>query len=348
MPILDQNNSEAKTKYENFVRNHKNKSIMQDPAWAIVKNDWGSEYVYLENEQGEIYAAISILIRKVPSGRSLFYAPRGPVCDVYDADVLKELMEEVRPLAKQYKAFVLRMDPEVSYSDELQNKLNRHGFIVKNRDVDFNDLIQPRNNMIIYLEDMDADDLMSTFKSGTRNKVRKPKKKGVEFSWGRSDEYIEDFYDVYTFMAERNEITHRGKDYFYKLRDAYGDQLRVYLAHHEGDLLAGAVTVNYNGKVYYLYGGSNNTKRNKYPNQGMQYEMIVWGIEENADQYDFGGVIDMSEDDGLYRFKKQFTEKDGVTEYIGEIDFVYNKFFYNAFEKLVPIVRKTRKRFQRD
>ncbi|WP_161878998.1 lipid II:glycine glycyltransferase FemX [Alkalibacterium sp. MB6] len=348
MPILDRDNEAQVGKYESFVRNHPNKSIMQDPAWSHIKNDWGSEYVYLENENGEIYAAISILIRKIKGGLSLFYAPRGPLCDIDDLDVVKALIEEVRPLAKKYHAFALRMDPEIRYSKELNDLYVNGGFTVKNRNVDFNDLIQPRNNMILYLEDHDEESIMSKFQPRNRNKVRSAGRKGVYTTWDRTDDYVKQFFEGYKFMAGRNEITYRNIDYFYRLRDAYGDRLRIYLAHHEDDVLAGAVTINYYGKVYYLYGGSNNTKRNKNPNQKMQYDMISWGIEEGAEQYDFGGVIDMSEDDGLYKFKKTFCYEDDVTEYIGEIDYVFNKTVYTLFEKLVPNIRKMKKKFRRN
>lgn len=348
MPVLDKNNTQKMDEYKAFVRNHSDKSLMQDPAWAHVKSEWGSEYVYLENNEGQIYAAISILIRKIKGGISLFYAPRGPLCTIDDMSVVKKLIEEVRPLAKKYRAFALRMDPEIRYSKELSDLYSQNGFVVKNKEVDFNDLIQPRFNMILYLEDHDEESIMSKFKSRNRNKIRSAGRKGVYTTWDTTDEYVQHFYDVYTFMAERNQITHRDIDYFYRLRDAYGDRLRIYLAHHEEDILAGAVTINYHGKVYYLYGGSNNTKRNKNPNQKMQYDMISWGIEEGATQYDFGGVIDMSENDGLYQFKKHFCYEDGVTEYIGEIDFVYNKLFYSLFENMVPLVRKAKKKLRRN
>lgn len=348
MPILDIDSKQDVKRYMEFVQNHPNKSIMQDPAWALVKEDWGEEYVYLEDDRGEVYAAMSILIRSVPGGYSLLYASRGPVSDFDDVETTRKLVEATQPLAKRYKAFALRMDPEVPYSDELDKKYREAGFKVRNFDTDFDDMIQPRNNMILYYEDHDEESIMMKFKSRNRNKVRKAGRNGVYTTWGRSDDYIQKFFDVHTFMAERNEITHRDIDYFYRLRDAYGDRLRVYLAHHEDDILAGAVTINYHGKVYYLYGGSNNTKRKKYPNQKMQYDMICWGIEEGASQYDFGGVKDMDEDDGLYHFKKQFVDQDGVTEYIGEVDYVFNNLMYTAFVKGAPALRKMKKKLKRN
>ncbi|MFZ3577043.1 GNAT family N-acetyltransferase [Virgibacillus sp. DJP39] len=51
--------------------------------------------------------------------------------------------------------------------------------------------------------------------------------------------------------------------------------------------------------MYYLYAVSTNVKRNFNPNHLMNYEMIKWGIETGATQYDFGGFFEKS--DGLYK-----------------------------------------------
>ena len=76
----------------------------------------------------------------------------------------------------------------------------------------------------------------------------------------------------------------------------------------------------------------------------MNYEMIKWGIEMGATQYDFGGFFEVS--DGLYIFKKSFCDKDGATEYIGEIDKVYKPLMYNILEKVIPMVKRLRKKRQ--
>lgn len=346
MPILDKNNPKEVNKYKEFVFNSNHTSLLQSMEWGKVKDDWGSEYVYLE-ENGEIIAALSILIKSIPGGYSLLYGSRGPVCDFNDISLVKRLIEEVKPIAKKHKAIMLKMDPEIRYTKELTDLYRSNGFNVKNREAEIEDLIQPRNNMIVYFDDNDTESIMMKFSSRNRNKIRSARRKGVYSKWDNSDEYIEKFYEVYSFMAKRNKITHRDKDYFYKMRDAFGDMFRVYLMYHEEDLLSGGITINYNGKLYYLYGGSNNTKRNMYPNDRMNYDMMSWGLENNGKQYDLGGVLSMDKDDGLYRFKKPFCDVDGVTEYIGEIDYIYNKPLYFLYNNLVPKLQKLKKKITR-
>jgi len=344
MPVLDKQNIEEIERYTDFVSSHPNKSLLQDISWALVKSEWKSEYVYIERDN-EIVAAMSILIRSIPGGYTLFYAPRGPICDLYDMNLLKELIEEVKDLAKKYKAFVLKMDPEVKYTNELNDLLIKNGFKVKNRNAELESMIQLRNNMIVNLEGSDEESIMMRFTGKLRTKIRSSIKKGVYTSWDVSDEYIEKFYEVYSIMSKRNKINQRNIEYFYQMRDALGDKLRIYLTHHEDDILSVAIAVNYYGKVYYLYSGSNDIKRNLHANSMMNYDIMKWGIESGASQYDFGGVLNMDEHDGLYQFKRPFCHKDGVTEYIGEIDFVYNRFLFFLYNNVLPVMQKLKKKF---
>mgnify|MGYP000682471554 CR=1 FL=1 len=49
--------------------------------------------VYLEQE-GQITAALSIIFAPAVAGRTLAYAPRGPVCDPYDTKTIAALLRE--------------------------------------------------------------------------------------------------------------------------------------------------------------------------------------------------------------------------------------------------------------
>jgi len=345
MAILDKSNKEDVKRYDNFVLHSKFRSVTQDRRWSEVKDDWGNEHVYLEKD-GEIIAAMSILIKRLPLGYSVLYAPRGPVCDIFDMELVQEILKEAEAVAKKNKAIMLKFDPEVSYSDELYNLYKDAGFRLISKDDDQDKLIQPRMNMILQLEDHDEETIMTKFSKGCRSTIRGAIRKGVEVRYSRSDEDIETFHKIYEEMALRNKITTRSVEYFKLMRDSF-DSLRVYLTYHEEDVLAASVTINYNGKFYYLYAGSNNVKRNLNPNHVMNYELIKWAIEEGAEQYDFGGVFELNSNDGLYKFKKSFCNKDEPAQYIGEIDKVYNSLMYNVLEKFIPLVKNFRKKLRR-
>ncbi|MHA6251999.1 lipid II:glycine glycyltransferase FemX [Oceanobacillus sp. CAU 1775] len=346
MAILDKTNKDLVNEYDEFVRSSPFRSMTQDRRWTDVKEGWGEEYVYLK-EDGKIIAAMSILIKRLPGGYSMLYAPRGPVCDIYDLDLVQRLIKEVDSIAKKYKAIMLKFDPEASYSDELYSLYKNAGFKLTSKDDEQDNLIQPRLNMVLPLEGHDEESIMMRFSNKLRSDIRRGIKRGVETRYSRDDKDIELFYDAYKIMSERNKINIRPLEYFKQIRDSY-ENARIYISYHEDDILSAALTINYYGKLYYLYAGSTNVKRNLSANQVMNYEMIKWGIEEGAIQYDFGGFFEISQSDGLYAFKKRFLDKDGHVEYIGEINKVYKPLMYNIFEKGLPLVKKIRNRGNND
>ena len=46
------------------------------------------------------------------------YASRGPVCDIHDIAVMKQLTDGAKELAKKYKAIVLRIEPDIESKDQ--------------------------------------------------------------------------------------------------------------------------------------------------------------------------------------------------------------------------------------
>jgi lipid II:glycine glycyltransferase (peptidoglycan interpeptide bridge formation enzyme) len=348
VPVLDLTDAAAVDRYSQFVRSHPHRALTQDLRWGIVKDDWGQEAVYVE-EDGRVVAAMTLLVRRLPGGFSVLYAPRGPLVDWDDKAMVQRVLAEADPLVKRHRAIMLRIDPEVRFDPTLDAWMRAQpGWVVKNVGAGKDDIIQPRFTMVVYLrgedgEPLDEAALMKKYDGGARNRVRSGKKKGLYSVSGKTDEDLRTFHEIYSYMARRNEITARELPYFHRMREAFGDRMRVQHVRHEEDTLASSVTVDYYGKLYYLYAGSNDVKRNLGPNQVMNHDLMVWGLENGAESYDMGGVFALDSSDGLYVFKRAFTKADGVTELIGEIDIVHHKVLYAGLAKVLPRVQHGRR-----
>lgn len=343
MPILNHSDLKKVEEYQNFVRTSPYANATQDLAWEKVKEGWTGEQVYLE-ENGKIVAAMSLIIRRVLGNFSLMYAPRAPICDFHDKEMVKRLLEEAKPLAKKYHAFLLRFDPELPRLPELEEEYRQMGLRVRNDGCDKFDLIQPRYNMILKLDEPTFEELMPHFSEKTRYNIRLSARKGVTVHWSRSEEDLKKFFELYEITAVRDHIGHRPYEYFKRMLHAYenSDLLRIYIAEHEGEALSGAICIHYGNKTWYIYGASSNNKRNLMPNYAMQAEMIKWGIENGSEIYDFGGVFILDKTNGLYKFKEGFCRREGATEFIGEFDQVYNPFLYTGFAKILPQIQRLR------
>lgn len=105
--------------YKEFLEKHEKGHYAQGLEWAKIKDEWKNEVIILRDEKGNIKASLSLLIRKLPYVKyTLMYAPRGPVCDIADEESFKELIRKADELAKKYKSFMLKMDPDILSSNK--------------------------------------------------------------------------------------------------------------------------------------------------------------------------------------------------------------------------------------
>lgn len=342
MPILDKNNAAKVAEYTHFMETSLWANATQDLAWSKVKADWGNEQVYVERD-GKIVAAMSILIRKVFGKASMLYATRGPICDLRDTALVEELMQSVDEVAKKHHAFMFRMDPELPRDAQLEETYRKLGWLVRNEQCDKFELIQPRYNMILNIGGHTWESLMPRFSEKTRYNIRLAARKGVTVRWSHDEADLKTFFELYKITAVRDKIGYRPYEYFERMLHAYKpEQIRIYIAEHEGEGLSGAICIHYGKKTWYIYGASSNEKRNLMPNYAMQAEMIKWGLENGSEIYDFGGVFILEKTNGLFKFKEGFCRQEGASEFIGEFDRVYNRFFYTGFNKVIPQIQRLR------
>lgn len=340
MPILDKNNENLVKKYEDFIASSPHGRYMQSINWAKVKNNWESDYAYIE-ENDEIVAAISIISIKNKSGYSLSYAPRGPVCDFNDIEMVKRLIEESKPVLEKHNSFLLRMDPEVIFSDEiLENYLNKGLNLVTYEDPHAKEFSNPPYNVIFrFVRDgelIEEDDIIMKFSSSTRNNVRKSYKKGVYTEYLTKDDAefesaLDGFYELIESTAKRQDISYRPKDYFVRLFDSFEDVKLFRTMTEDHKLASSSILVSYNNKSYYLYSGNNFEYKKLYTGYQMIYESMLYAYRNGYKEYDFGGIFGIDNSDHLYNFKTHFARDEGHTRYIGDLDIVLNEEEYNNF-----------------
>lgn len=348
MPILDINNKEEIAKYNKYINNNDFTRLTQTIEWGKVKENWKTEIVYLE-ENGNIVASMLLLIQSMKiGGYNIMYAPRGPVLDVYDIDTVKKLLKEAEPLIKKYKACMIKFDPQVEFTDKLNKLYLSNGFKTSGKNPDHDELIQPVHEAVLNIENKTYDELMKNFAEKTRYNIRLSARKGVTVRYSHSEEDLKVFYKLYEITTVRDKIGKRAYEYFKNMLDAYDEEhLRIYVTSHDGVDLSAAIAITYGPEMFYLYGASSNEKRNLMPNYAMQAEMIKWGIEKRCKTYNFGGILHLDKNNGLYKFKIGFCKEAGITNYIGEIDKVYNKPMYFVYRNILPVFKKVRRKVRK-
>lgn len=331
--------------YEAFVQSHPKGNFAQSCLWGKQKPMWTWKAVAVRGEDGKIKGSLAVMIRKMPLvGRTLMYGCRGPVCDLDDRETFAQLLEGAKALAKEYKSYVIKLDPDVPSSNTaFADMLRSFGFRSKEGGKNF-EAIQPKYVFRLNVAGKTEEELQAGFHQKWRYNIRVAQKKGVEVKiCGK--EMIPAFADLMLTTGVRDGFVTRQPEYFAAMLDNLGEHARLYMAFHEGQPIAGTLAIHYGDKVWYLYGASSNEHRNLMPNYLLQWRMIQWAVETGCRIYDFRGVSgDLSEDNplyGLYRFKKGFGGD--FTEFIGEMDLVLNKPAYTFVEKSTSLFKDLRK-----
>ena len=342
-----------KKRYKRFLENHERCNFQQSLEWGEVKEAWIKEVILSEDKKGNIKGSLCVWIRKIPIFGNLMYVARGPVCDIHDKKVLEDLKNGADELAKKYKAFVLRMEPDIEKSNEEFRKIATElGFKIKDDSKDFKDEIQPRFVFQLDLKGKDKDQIFSEFHQKTRYNVRLAGKKGVEIKEGTKED-LKIFHDIMVETGKRDNFLIRSLSYFEKMYDCLApEHMKLLMAYHDGEPISGIIPIMYGNKVWYLYGASSNTKRNLMPNYLLQWTMIQEAIDRGADMYDFRGVSGVVDENhpqyGLYRFKKGFNAR--FVEFIGEVYIPYKPLKYKLYkfsEKAFRTLRGFKKKFMK-
>ncbi len=343
MEFLNDNNREE---FEAFAKSHENGQFTQSLNWVKVKNNWLYDGIISRDENGNIRGVMLVLIQYAPVIKNAFlYAPRGPVCDYHDREVIEDLFEGVKILAKKHRAYTFKMDPDLSITDGVFIEMMKDmGFSHNTGGEDF-ETIQARFNYRLYLNGRGEEELLQNLHPKTRYNIRVALKHGVEVRVCDSSQ-LDEFIRIMRITGERDGFSTRPKAYFERMLEALGEHVRLYLAYYEGNPIAGAITTQYAGKTCYVYGASDNAHRNVMAPYLVQWEMIKWAVENNCYVYDFQGVSGNLDENsphyGLYRFKKGFNGT--LDELAGEFDYNFKPFTAKLIDKMIDIKEALQKK----
>jgi len=342
-------------------------SFLQTPAWGQVKSEWRSESIGWYDLSGRLVGAGLVLYRQLPKiHRYLAYVPEGPVID-WSGDVEAWLTPLTRHVTKA-GAFGVRIGPPVvarrwrtdsvkaaiadtlvpRLSEAIPDEINHAATRTRNQmrslgwrppaedDAGFT-AGQPRFVFQLPLEGKTPDQLLAGMNQLWRRNIKKAAKSGVEVSQGTPDD-LGLFHPLYVETAERDGFTPRPLGYFEHMFSGLlaedPDRSRLYLARHDGDLVAATTWVRVGNHAWYSYGASSTAKRDVRGSNAIQWRMITAALEAGATVYDLRGLTEGLEADDPHLGLIQFKVGTGgeAVEYLGEWDKPINRVLYKAFD----------------
>ncbi|MFE3760616.1 lipid II:glycine glycyltransferase FemX [Streptomyces sp. NPDC059104] len=355
--------------YRAFLAPERGASYLQYPCWAGVKEQWRAERIGWSSPSGGPAGAGLVLYRRFPGTRKYFaYLPEGPVADWESGEIDDWLAPLMRHL-REAGAFAVRMGPGPAYRrwdrsrlkaatgpgrripDVLDCTVDPVGAAVADGlrsrgwqrcgGEDDGDA-QPRFVFRVPLAGRSLDDLWSGLNQEWRRNIRRAERARVETAVGGAAD-LPEFYRLLQ-ITERRDGFRLGRSLGYYQRQyevlnaEEPGRMRLYLARHEGEVLAAHTMIVAGTRVWYQTGASADHRREVRPSNALQWRMMRDAHALGAAEYDMRGIeptLDPADRGfGLLRWKLGTGGQ--VVETLGEwqtaVPGAANKALYQAFQ----------------
>ena len=326
-------------------------SFLQSGFWGSFKAlfGWSVRAFSVDWGEGEVHPLL-VLRRRLILGFSFAYIPWGPELpanfpsnDEERTIALLEIAKGLQNLLPHNTIFIRFDPPWYNEGAEVNSPSIYKPFTPAGAD------IQPPDTVLLDLKDSSLETLLSNMKSKCRYNIGLAKKKGVIVK-EVGEEGLECFYSLLKETATRDGIAIHGFEYYKSLFShckTYTQsfqELSLYIAEHEGDVLASMVVLFRGKEAVYLYGASSNQKRNLMAPYLLQWKAIEDAKLKACEFYDFFGIPPREDPDhpmiGLYRFKTGFGGR--IIHRAGSWDYSY----YPILRDIFILAEKSRKKLR--
>jgi len=295
----------------------------------------------LWNEQEELVAAAQVLCRTAPHVPLrvgfLAYIPKGPVIDWEQPELCATFFSQLNTQLQQRGAVALRMEPSqvvaVATNNSLMESLSATLLYPTTP-------VQPIRTILLDLTLAEAT-LLSHMKEKWRYNLRLAERKGVTVRVAETEEDVKAWYALMQVTSDRDQFGVHTLDYYLQAWRIFSTrhQASLFLAEHDGQLLAGIFVGLFARQGIYLYGASSNEQRNLMPNYLLQWEAIRWAKQEGATLYDFWGIPATEDEDeamaGVYRFKRGWGGD--IVRFVGCYEHIYHPLKMRMVKRYVPL-----------
>jgi lipid II:glycine glycyltransferase (peptidoglycan interpeptide bridge formation enzyme) len=175
---------------------------------------------------------------------------------------------------------------------------------------------------ILHLNQPFADIENHRFQSRLRTTIRKSEQKGITIHWSNSKESVESFKNLYQQACERWSGELAVPLHFFDLLTDYdGDDIRIWLAEFENEVIAADVMLYGKNEVQYFTGAMNADYVKLNASKLLMSKVIEDACERNFGLINFGSSAGL---EGVEQFKERFG---GIKTYYARL--VYRHFIFS-------------------
>lgn len=189
------------------------------------------------------------------------------------------------------------------------------------------------------------EEILADMSQSGRQGIRRAAKNAVEIKEIKKDKskfFSKNCYKILTETAKRGRFGVHKESLYLNMLDSLGENVKLFCAYYQNEVVAWAITTEYMNKSMYYYGGSNETARNLYAPYLLHFEIIKDMKQRGNKIYDFMGIAGKNYPSlaNVTQFKLKFSKN--VVKVTQTYDLPLNKLRYAVVTSLIKIKRKVK------
>ena len=292
-------------KWDEFVKSHEESNFLQSWDFYEFHQARGKKIVRRAVMDDEsimgVYAGV---VETAKRGRYLAIAG-GPIVDWANKKIVRTVFDDIREQGSKLDCVFVRVRPQLELSEK-SLKLMEELELKK----------APMYLSVEYAGVLDLqrseEEILAGASQGFRRKLRKASKNDIEITADTNDESIEEFCKLEKLHAERQKYVAFSGEFLKKQFEAFkkGDEILIYTARKDGEILAQNFMIFYGPEASYHYGVSSElgTKYSAAPLLHM--EAMKEARKRGCIRYNLWGIVEPNETShrfyGVSEFKRSF------------------------------------------
>jgi lipid II:glycine glycyltransferase (peptidoglycan interpeptide bridge formation enzyme) len=329
--------SENRTEWDKFITSFEDTNFLQSWDFYEFHKNRGKQVVrrILKDDNNKIIAAYAGVVETAKRGTYMAIAG-GPILDWKNKSVVKKVFKDIEEQGNKHHCVFVRVRPQLELSDYSMKLMNELG--LKKAPM----YLSVEYAGILNLEKSE-EEILQNASQGFRRKLRKAKKEGITVETSTDPAIVKTFYNLEVEHAKRQGFVAFSEDFLTKQFEAFAknDEVIMYTAKKDGEILAENFMIFYGNEASYHYGVSSplGTKYSAAPLLHM--EAMREARKRGIKRYNLWGIVGLNETKHRFYGVSEFKRSFGCEEfkYTPAHDLILNKFKY-LLNKTVETIRK--------
>ena len=334
MRIID---VESRKDWDDFITSHEEANFLQSWDFYEFHKSRGKKIVRrgLVNDDGKILAAYAGVVETAKRGTYMAIAG-GPILDWGDKEIVRMVFDDIRKAGEEAGCVFVRIRPQLPLSDQSLSLMNELGLKKS-----------PMYLSVEYAGILDLtkseSDILAGASQGFRRKLRKAEKNDIEITADVKQESIEEFCDLEKKHAERQKYVAFSRSFLTKQFEAFAknNEVLIYTAKKDGEILAQNFIIFYGAEASYHYGVSSELGTRYSAAPLLHIKAMEEARKRGCIRYNLWGIVEPDEKSHRFYGVSEFKRSFGCEElkYTPAHDMILKPMKYQV-TKLVETTRK--------